>query len=118
MKIIHGYCPDNLIYTNTCFTYANLLFSFFVIMERVLITGGTGMLGTALTQRLVKEGFEVIILTRKKRPASNHTRYALWDAEKGFIEEEAIRDADHIVHLAGANLAEGRWTEKRKKIFR
>lgn len=76
------------------------------------------MLGTALSQRLVKEGYEVIILTRKKRPAEGNIHYAAWDAEKGFIEEDAIRDADHIVHLAGANLAEGRWTEKRKKIFR
>lgn len=87
-------------------------------MEKVLITGGTGMLGTALTKRLVEEGYEVIILTRKKRPAGGNIFYTAWDAEKGFIEEDAIRNADHIVHLAGANLAEGRWTEKRKKIFR
>ncbi len=115
---MQGYCSGNLIYTNACFTGANLLFSFFASMEKVLITGGTGMLGTALRQRLVEKGYEVIILTRKKRSPGNQTSYAAWDAEKGFIEENAISEADHIVHLAGANLAEGRWTEKRKKIFR
>lgn len=86
-------------------------------METVIITGGTGMIGTALTKALVAEQFKVIILTRdpaQGRPVTN-VSYAAWDIEKMQIDERAIRSAQHIVHLAGANVAEGRWTKKRKQ---
>jgi uncharacterized protein (TIGR01777 family) len=97
-------------------------------METVLITGGTGMIGTALTQALIERGFNVIILTRyvnNKRKTINPVRpghpggdrlsYAVWNVEKGTIDKNAFAKADYIIHLAGANFAEKRWTEKRKK---
>jgi uncharacterized protein (TIGR01777 family) len=89
-------------------------------MATVLISGGSGMLGTALTKELVRKGHEVIILTRqagKDGPVKN-IQYATWDPAAGTIDREAFGKADHIVHLAGANLAEGRWTDKRKKEIR
>ena len=87
-------------------------------MATVLITGGSGMIGTALSKALVNKGHDVIILSRHPEETKNATsayRYAKWNIEEGFIEEASIKAADHIVHLAGANVADGRWTEKRKK---
>lgn len=86
-------------------------------MATVLITGGTGLIGKALTKELLAKGYEVIVLTRKievgqKQPGLS---YAQWDLEKQTIDEKAIQKADYIIHLAGANVAGGRWTEKRKK---
>jgi uncharacterized protein (TIGR01777 family) len=87
-------------------------------MATVLITGGTGLIGKALTKELLAKGYEVIVLTRKIEKDQNSPAglsYAQWDLEKQTIDEKAIQKADYIVHLAGANVAGGRWTEKRKK---
>lgn len=86
-------------------------------MVTVLITGGTGMIGTALTKKLVAKGYAVIILTRniEKKQTTKSISYAKWNVNDQIIDENAIGSADYIVHLAGANVAEGRWTEKRKK---
>jgi uncharacterized protein (TIGR01777 family) len=84
-------------------------------MATVLITGGTGMIGSALAKELIAKGYKVIILTRKARSSYGNVAYKEWDVETGTIDKQAIKEADYIVHLAGANVAEGRWTEKRKK---
>ena len=84
-------------------------------MQTVLITGGTGLVGTALTKELIAKGYAVIILTRKARPAEGKVSYALWDPEKGLMDEMAINKSDFIINLAGANVAGERWTEKRKE---
>lgn len=86
-------------------------------MTTVLITGGTGLIGKALTKALVAKNYAVIILTREKPASSGDTRvsYARWDIGTQYIETEAIGRADHIIHLAGANVGEKRWTDKRKK---
>jgi uncharacterized protein (TIGR01777 family) len=85
-------------------------------MQTVLITGGTGMVGTSLTQLLLSKGYQVIILTRKPQasPTPNLT-YAVWDIAKGIIDPLAIGKADTIVHLAGAGVADKRWSKKRKQ---
>ena len=84
-------------------------------METVLITGGTGLIGKALTQALIERGYEVIILTRKIPETKSSINYALWDVEKQTIDKNAVSKADHIIHLAGASVAEKRWTDERKK---
>jgi len=85
-------------------------------MANFLITGGTGMVGSALTQRLTGSGHSVVILSRGARTSKNPLiQYSSWDPYQGRIEENAIREADYIVHLAGANVAEKRWTAKRKQ---
>jgi len=86
-------------------------------MATILITGGTGMIGTALSDEAVKRGHRLVILTRdpSKKESTEKIRYAAWNVEKGTIDVNAVKDADAIIHLAGANVAEGRWTEKRKK---
>jgi uncharacterized protein len=86
-------------------------------MATILITGGTGLIGKALSSALVKKGYEVIILTRN--PAAHQSegkiRYANWDIDKQQFDLAALAAADHIVHLAGAGVAEKRWTDARKK---
>ena len=80
-------------------------------METVLITGGTGMIGKALTQALIERGFNVIILTRhindKQKTENDKLSYAIWDVTKQTIDKNAFAKADYIVHLAGANFARG-----------
>ncbi len=86
-------------------------------MATVLITGGTGLVGTALTKALEKKGYDVIILTRdpSKYTSAGKVRYAKWDIDKSFIDAVAMQHADAIVHLAGEGVADKRWTEERKK---
>jgi uncharacterized protein (TIGR01777 family) len=99
-------------------------------MNTVLITGGTGMIGTALSRYLLDEGYHVIILSRNPREtakehglstnrnlfrSSGSLFYAKWDPSRMTVDAAAIREADYIVHLAGAGVAEKRWTESRKK---
>lgn len=85
-------------------------------METVLVTGGTGLIGTALSTALIKAGYKVLILTRKAKESTHPLlEYAQWNIAQQQIEERAIKAADYILHLAGANVAHGRWTEKRKQ---
>jgi uncharacterized protein (TIGR01777 family) len=85
-------------------------------MSTILITGGTGLIGSALTNMLIDKGHKVIILTRKeKRSDRNNVSYASWDVKSQKIDERAIGTADYVVHLAGAGVADKRWTYDRKK---
>ena len=84
-------------------------------MQTVIITGGTGLIGTALTKLLTTKGYRVIILSRTKHTSAGDVSYALWDVRTSYIDPQAIQAADHIIHLAGAGVADKRWTEKRKK---
>jgi uncharacterized protein (TIGR01777 family) len=87
-------------------------------MATVLVTGGTGLVGSALAKALVENNHHVIVLTRNSTKVKNSHRqisYAYWNVEQNTIDKDAIGKADFIVHLAGANVADGRWTEKRKK---
>lgn len=87
-------------------------------MSTILITGGTGMIGSQLTNMLIAQGNNVIILTRNSGEVKHKhpgVRYADWDVKKQTIDEKAVAHADHIIHLAGAGVADERWTEKRKK---
>lgn len=83
-------------------------------MEKVLITGGTGLIGKHLHKKLIEKGYEVLILSRNKNRVNKSTIF-YWNPEKEEIDSEAIEKADYIIHLAGANIGEKRWTAKRKQ---
>lgn len=85
-------------------------------MPVVLITGGTGTIGKALSSALLKKNYEVIILTRDPmvRQAIPGLSYSFWDPGKQKIDPDAFSKADHIIHLAGAGVADKRWSPKRK----
>ena len=84
-------------------------------MSIILITGGTGMVGTALTKMLVNKGHQVIILSRSPKISEDKSiTYANWDVTNNKIDEKSIAEADYVIHLAGAGVADKRWTTARK----
>jgi uncharacterized protein (TIGR01777 family) len=80
----------------------------------VLITGGSGSIGRALTAALQRDGHEVRWLSRKAGVRDGVKAFA-WDVEQGRVDPGALRGVDHIVHLAGAGIADRRWTDARKQ---
>jgi len=83
--------------------------------KNVLLTGGTGFIGKYLSNLLIANGFSVSILSRSNTKNTDTITYYKWDLEKNYIDENAILNADYIIHLAGEGIVEKRWTEKRKK---
>ncbi len=86
-------------------------------MAVVLISGGTGLIGTKLTDHLINKNYEVIILSRTRNKSSKNPKitYAFWDTKNQIIDAEAVGKADHIIHLAGAGVMDKRWSPKNKK---
>lgn len=85
-------------------------------MPTIVIAGGTGMIGRALSRLLIQKGYAVTVLTRNPRKrAGGEISYAHWDPAKQLIDAVAIQQADALIHLAGAGVAEHRWTARRKK---
>jgi uncharacterized protein (TIGR01777 family) len=86
-------------------------------MQKVLITGGTGLIGKTLTRHLIEKGYEVIILTRKANTSAQIPliNYFTWNIKKQIIDGAAISKADYIIHLSGAGVMDKKWTEKYKK---
>lgn len=81
---------------------------------KVLITGGTGLIGSRLAELLIDGGHDVALLSRE--PAkSSHYRSFRWDPQAGTIDEAAIPYADYVVNLAGSPVSDGKWTDERKK---
>lgn len=78
--------------------------------ETILITGGHGLIAQKLEKRLDKN-YIVRVLTRNKKQENEFE----WNVEKGIIDERSLIGVDHIIHLAGAGVADRRWTKKRKQ---
>jgi uncharacterized protein (TIGR01777 family) len=85
-------------------------------MAKVLITGGTGLIGRHLGRKLGELGYEIAILSRTKSNENKIQTY-FWDYSKNEIDKDAINTSDYIIHLAGENLGERRWTSKRKQLI-
>lgn len=83
-------------------------------MAIILISGGTGLVGKALTKRLISEGHEVRILSRNPKSSSQIQSF-YWNVEKNEIDEKAFDRVEHLVHLAGSGIADKRWTDARKR---
>jgi uncharacterized protein (TIGR01777 family) len=82
-------------------------------MSKILITGASGLIGTRLTEMLLQQGHEVVHLSRSKGLAKVPT--FVWDIDAGTVEEDAFRGVSAVIHLAGAGVADERWTEGRKR---
>jgi len=85
--------------------------------KNVLLTGGTGFIGKYLTDLLIENGFTVSILSRSARENTSLITYYKWNLKSNYINEEAILQADYIIHLAGEGIVEKRWTKRRKKVI-
>lgn len=79
----------------------------------VLISGGSGLIGRYLTSVLLSEGYSVSHLSRSAGRFGK-VRVYRWYPEKGYIDPAALEGTDYIIHLAGANIGEKRWSDKRK----
>lgn len=82
--------------------------------KSVLISGGTGLVGSELVKLLQKNGHEVRLLSRSKGKGETPPVFQ-WDYKKEYIEEGAFDGVDTLVHLAGAGVADKRWTKDRKE---
>lgn len=81
--------------------------------EKVLITGGSGLVGSRLTSLLLDQDVDVVHLGRHQRKGKVRT-YG-WNPASGQIDEAALDGVTAIVNLAGANVGDGRWTKAKKK---
>lgn len=88
-------------------------------MAAVLMSGGTGLIGSHLTRHLADRGYDVIILSRKKNVSSENPKvsYSYWNVKEKIIDAEAVKKADHIIHLAGAGVMDKKWTNDYKKLI-
>ena len=82
-------------------------------MQNILITGGSGLIGKRITALLEAKGKTVAWLSRSQQSQKSF----LWDVEKGSIDPEALEWADAVIHLAGAGVADKKWTDERKKLI-
>lgn len=85
---------------------------------RVIITGGTGLIGQALSKSLTNDGHEVIVLSRNPKPtsaSSTGVQQVKWDAGTASGWGDLAAGAEAIVNLAGEGIADGRWSEERKR---
>ncbi|MBT4525996.1 MAG: TIGR01777 family protein [Deltaproteobacteria bacterium] len=80
---------------------------------KILISGGGGIIGSALIPFLTTGGHQVIRLVRNQAQANK--KQIFWDPIKGEIDKANIGDIDVVIHLAGENIGEGRWTPLKKK---
>lgn len=87
---------------------------------KIIVTGGTGMIGTAVVNRLLEHGHEVMVFTRKKELQARMEKalsYHYWEVGAGVIDRKAVLTADAIIHLAGAGVMDQRWSAERKKVI-
>jgi hypothetical protein len=83
-------------------------------MHRVVITGGTGLIGSRLSTLLAADGWQVVHLTRGGKKKEKYESFR-WDPGNGYCDGDAFREGDAIIHLAASNIGQGRWSESRKK---
>ena len=88
-------------------------------MPIVLISGGSGLIGTHLSGHLVEKGYEVIILTREKNKVSANPKisFSYRNVDKKIIDADIVTKTDHIIHLAGAGVMDKKWTQHYKNII-
>jgi uncharacterized protein (TIGR01777 family) len=85
-------------------------------MKKVLITGASGLIGKRLTELLLEKGYEVNTLGRHKTQDARHKINTFeWNVESGKVEAIALEGVSAIIHLAGAGVADERWSYERKK---
>jgi uncharacterized protein (TIGR01777 family) len=79
---------------------------------KVLLTGGSGLIGSHLSPFLEQQGYEVYNLVRNKNRTDNS--HYLWAPENGILEKRSVENFQVVIHLAGENISSGRWSKNQK----
>ncbi|MFW6718596.1 TIGR01777 family oxidoreductase [Streptomyces sp. MAR4 CNY-716] len=82
---------------------------------RIAVSGSSGLIGSALVGSLRTDRHDVLRLVRREASAPDEVR---WDPEKGYVDTARLDGCDAVVHLAGAGIADRRWTERYKRVLR
>ena len=83
---------------------------------RILISGSSGLIGTAATTALKSDGHNIVHLNRPGRAANPGD--IPWDPMRATVDVAGLESLDAVIHLSGAGIADGRWTEERKQLLR
>ena len=83
---------------------------------RVLVSGSSGLIGSTLIDKLNRDGHETLRLVRPQ--SGTRSGGVSWDPQAGTIDRAGLESIDAVVHLAGDNIADGRWTEAKKQSIR
>ena len=88
---------------------------------QIVVTGGTGFIGQSLCASLCQEGHRVRLLTRRRKEAQRLCGAAVtaveWNGREAGAWESCLEGVDAVVNLAGAPIADGRWTDVRKRVL-
>lgn len=89
--------------------------------KKIIITGATGLIGKKISRLLIDRGDKVVIFSRSPQKAAEAVpgadKYIEWDYKNSDSWKDLLNSADFIIHLAGASVMGGRWTERYKKII-
>lgn len=80
---------------------------------KIVIAGGTGFIGKKLTQFLLQEGHQIILLTRGVYSSAQNITYVRWMTNDSAPEKK-VTSADYVINLSGTSLSKGRWTAKQR----
>ena len=83
-------------------------------MKSILITGGTGLIGSNLSEFLSQSNYKISIVSRKKAKFPRHIIRYQWDIENQILDFNILKDKDIIIHLAGEPITSKRWTKRQK----
>jgi uncharacterized protein len=86
-------------------------------MKRIVVSGGTGLIGRAFIKKMVESGYEVVVLTRRMQAGGGDpaVKMAEWDGRTVGDWQHWLEGAQAVVNLAGENIGGGRWTTRRKE---
>ncbi|MFW6689983.1 TIGR01777 family oxidoreductase [Streptomyces sp. MAR4 CNX-425] len=82
---------------------------------RIAVSGSSGLIGSALVGSLRTDGHDVLRLVRREAAAPDEVR---WDPQQAYVDTARLTGCDAVVHLAGAGIADRRWTEQYKRVLR
>jgi len=85
--------------------------------KTILIAGGSGLIGNRLTEYLSSDNYNFHILTRSKKPDRKNIKFFEWNTGEKTMDFAAFEGVDTVINLAGAGIADKRWTAERKKII-
>jgi uncharacterized protein (TIGR01777 family) len=86
-------------------------------VKTILITGGTGLIGSHLAPLLKEKGYRLHLLSRSDKPVKGWDASFSWNPSTGEIDEKSLTGVTDIIHLAGAGIVDKRWTTERKRLI-